>query len=119
MSTARRLRRKCSPSSSQAPDDHLNESKYVGVSLEGIYRVLSPYIHPIGLALYLEPTVGPGLRELESRLILQKNFLDDTLVIAVNLTVAQELRQLAGDPDAEAAKRRADTGIARRTCTSD
>ena len=30
------------------PDEHFSASKFVGVSLEGIYLILSPYIHPIG-----------------------------------------------------------------------
>ena len=55
---------------------------------------------PVGLAVYFEPTIGPQTRELESRLILQKNFLDDQLVFAFNATVAQEWRYLHGDPSA-------------------
>jgi hypothetical protein len=79
------------------PNGRFSDFKFVGVAVEGIYRLLSPYIHPIGLAFYLEPTFGPGFAELESRVILQKNFLDDRLVIAFNITVAQELRELKGD----------------------
>lgn len=80
------------------PDGHLNTVKFTGFAVEGVYRVLSPYIDPVGLAILVEPTVGPSLRELETRLILQKNFLDDRLVIAFNATIAQELRSLPGDP---------------------
>ncbi len=71
-----------------------------GVSVEAIYRFLSPYTSPIGAAVYLEPTIGPNTRELETRLILQKNFHDDRLVIAFNTTIAQELRRVPGDPAA-------------------
>lgn len=76
------------------PDDHFNAMRFVGVSLEGIYRVLSPYTDPVGLAFLLEPTIGPNFKELEARIILQKNFLDDRLVTAANLTWAPELRHL-------------------------
>jgi hypothetical protein len=69
--------------------------------VEGIYRFLSPYTSPIGMALYVEPTIGPNLRELETRLIVQRNFHDDRLVIAGNITLAQELRRLPGDPSAD------------------
>ena len=65
------------------PNDHFNESRFVGVSGEAIYRILSPYTDPIGLAVYTEPTVGRNFFELENKLILQKNFLDDLLVARV------------------------------------
>ncbi|MGE5220635.1 MAG: hypothetical protein ACM3SP_26810 [Chloroflexota bacterium] len=81
------------------PDEHWHKGRFVGVSLEGIYRILSPYIHPIGLAYYLEPTFGKGVFEVENRIILQKNFLDDRLVIASNLTLNLEGRKLPGDPE--------------------
>jgi hypothetical protein len=80
------------------PDDHLKTVQFTGFAVEGIWRILSPYTDPVGLAILIEPTVGPSLRELESRLILQKNFLDDRLVFAFNATIAQELRSLPGDP---------------------
>ncbi len=76
------------------PDDHFNASRFVGVSGELIYRILSPYTDAFGLALYTEPTVGQNFRELENRIILQKNFLDDLLVLAANFTYAPEYRYL-------------------------
>jgi hypothetical protein len=79
---------------SVGPDDHFNKSRFVGVSGELIYRILSPYTDAFGLALYTEPTAGPYFRELENRIILQKNFLDDLLVLAVNFTYAPEYRYL-------------------------
>jgi hypothetical protein len=53
--------------------------------------------------LYFEPTIGPRMRELETRLILQKNFVDDRLVFAFNATLAYEWRRLHGDPEADPA----------------
>jgi len=72
------------------PEDRLNTTRFTGFSLEGIYRVLSPYTDPIGLAVYLRPTVGPSLGELESRLIAQKNFLDDRFVSALNIGLIED-----------------------------
>jgi hypothetical protein len=76
------------------PDEHLNTTRFTGVSLEGIYRILSPYIDPVGLAVYVRPTIGPRFRELESRLILQENFLDDRLVFAFNAGVVEDWRSI-------------------------
>lgn len=83
------------------PDRPFNKARFQSVSLEGIYRILSPYTDPVGLAVYAEPSIGPRTRELEMRLILQKNFLDDTLVLAFNLTYALEKRYLPGEFGAE------------------
>lgn len=58
-----------------------------GVSAEFIYRVLNVYFDPIGLALYAEPSIGNGTREFEVRALLQKNFLNDALRIAININL--------------------------------
>jgi len=52
--------------------------------------VRNPLVDPIGLALYVEPTWGPRNKELEFKLILQKNFLDDRLIWATNFVTALE-----------------------------
>jgi hypothetical protein len=82
---------------SVGPDDHFNKTRYVGASGELIYRILSPYTDPIGLAIYTEPTIGPNFREVENRIILQKNFFDDLLVLTFNITYAPEFRYLLND----------------------
>jgi hypothetical protein len=74
------------------PDEHYTKTRFVGVAAEQILRVLSPYTDPVGLALYLEPVIGNRFIELESKLILQKNFFDDTLTLAFNFTWAPEFR---------------------------
>ncbi|HLH31678.1 MAG TPA: hypothetical protein VKY31_10785 [Terriglobia bacterium] len=79
------------------PDDHYGRTRFIGVSGEGIYRLLSPYTHRVGVALYVEPTIGPGFIEPEGRLILQKNFRDDRLVLGFNFTYAPEYRRLQPD----------------------
>lgn len=61
-----------------------------GVSLEGIWRLTNPVISPVGVGLYGELTTGPVKDEIETRLLLQSNFLDDRLVLASNLNFAFE-----------------------------
>jgi Family of unknown function (DUF6662) len=69
--------------------------RFDGVKQAFKYNVLSTYKDPIGLSLYLEPGYSryhkvTGERvdefELETKLILQKNFLEDTLIWALNVT---------------------------------
>ena len=74
-----------------------------GWSTEFVYRLLSPYKDPIGLALYVEPSFGKFTNELETKVILQKNFLDDRLVLGYNLTVSPEWEKKSGDPTANPA----------------
>jgi hypothetical protein len=81
------------------PDLPFNQSRFIGVSGEAIYRILSPYTDAIGLAVYVEPTIGPNFVEWENRIILQKNFFDDLLTVAFNFTYAPEFRNLlSNDP---------------------
>ena len=78
-----------------------------GFSTEFIYRVLSPFSDPIGLALYFEPEVQfhdihNGLEydfsfSNEFKIILQKNFFDDQLVIAYNMTAEIEFIRYQGE----------------------
>lgn len=74
-----------------------NKTRYDGVSLEAIYRLTNPVTSPIGVGLYLEPTLGPTKNELEARLLLQSNFLDDKLVVAANLIAATEKQKWITD----------------------
>lgn len=70
----------------------IHDSKYVGTTVEGIYRVLSPYQDIVGLAVLVEPTYNESLHQIDSRIILQKNFFDDRLVLAGNVQwTAQEM----------------------------
>ncbi len=66
------------------PNQSFNKYKFETVSFEGIYRVLSPYKDPFGLALYWEPAVGPDKYEIEPKLLFQKNFFEDRLIVAIN-----------------------------------
>lgn len=77
------------------------------VSAEFLYRAMSPYTDGIGLAFALEPEFAfhdlhNGLEYqntfgIEFRTILQKNFLDDRLVIAYNLVLEMEAIRFKGD----------------------
>jgi len=78
-----------------------------GVSLEFIYRVLSPVSDPIGLAFYFEPGVmfndrHNGLAydktfETEYKILLQKNFFEDQLIIAYNFVLETEFIRFKGE----------------------
>lgn len=83
------------------PDARYKKTFFESISNEWIYRVLSPYKDPIGLALYIEPAYGENKRELEGKIILQKNFLEDRLVWAANFTVEFEKTRFHGDWEKE------------------
>lgn len=69
----------------QHPADTFHQTSFDGVSIEGIWRITNPVTSPIGVGLYLEPTIGNLKNAIESRLILQSNFLDDRLQLVGNL----------------------------------
>jgi opacity protein-like surface antigen len=77
------------------PGDPYAKTGIDGVSLEGIWRITNPVTSPIGVGLYLEPTIGKLKNALESRLIVQSNFLDDRLQLVGNLVY--EVEQLKFD----------------------
>jgi hypothetical protein len=79
------------------PDARYQRTFFESVSNEWIYRLLSPYKDPIGLALYVEPSLGPDKHELEAKLILQKNFFDDRLIWAANFSAAAEKERFHGE----------------------
>jgi hypothetical protein len=74
------------------PDEHYRKSAYISTDVEVIYRLVSPYTHFLGVGLYSEARAGRDFFETENRLLLQKNFRDDRLVLAMNFTYAPELR---------------------------
>ena len=69
-----------------------------GVSVEGIWRITNPVTSPIGVGLYLEPTIGHLKNALETRLILQSNFLDDRLQLVGNLVYEVEKLKFDEEP---------------------
>ncbi len=68
-----------------------------GGSLEAIYRITNPVTSPVGVGLYFEPTLGKNKNELEARLLLQSNFIDDKLILAGNVVVANEQLKFVGN----------------------
>ncbi|MGM9480354.1 DUF6662 family protein [Roseateles sp. NT4] len=72
------------------PASRYKKSGHESVSIESVYQLLSPYKDGIGLAGYVEYTHGPRVRELELKAIVQKNFMEDRLVLAGNLAVELE-----------------------------
>jgi uncharacterized protein DUF6662 len=81
-----------------------------GLSIELKYQVLSPYKCPLGLSLYIEPELAArnplsgsdtAERALESKLILQKNLMDDRLVLASNIVFEPEWERQNGDRSKE------------------
>jgi hypothetical protein len=90
------------------PENHNPSQPYSGqdrdgVSVEFIYRILSPYKDPIGFGVYLEPRWGrDGFRELEGKLLFQKNFLDDRLIWGANITLSPEWEPKTGNPSCTA-----------------
>jgi hypothetical protein len=77
-----------------------NRFYFQGVAAEFIYRVLSPISDPIGLAFYVEPEISfydihNGDKEYNSfsneyRVMVQKNLMEDTLIIVYNLVLETE-----------------------------
>ncbi|MBC7756260.1 MAG: hypothetical protein H7Z20_06405 [Bdellovibrio sp.] len=85
------------------PDN--NRSGLTGVKASLKWNLLSTYKDPIGLSLYIEPGYSNRFKisgekqdeySLEAKLIVQKNFLDDTLLWATNLSVEAERRKIKG-----------------------
>lgn len=85
---------------------------FQGVSTELKYRLKSPYLDGYGFAFYVEPgysridKIGGEVEEeieLELKAIFQKNFMDDTVVWAVNYTlepewvIGEEVEEHAGE----------------------
>ena len=72
------------------PLGRFTRARVDSVSLEAIYQFLNPLTDPIGLAFYVEPTIGPDIEEIEFKLLAQKNFFDDRLILALNVVTAFE-----------------------------
>ena len=73
-----------------AGNDHYQRTRIDGFSVEGIWRLSNPVLDPVGVGLYLEGTTGQVKDEIEARLLLQSNFMDDRLVLASNIHFATE-----------------------------
>ena len=72
------------------PASRYKKSAFESVSVESVYQLLNPVKDDIGLAAYVEYTHGPRTRELELKAIVQKNLMEDRLVLAGNLAMEFE-----------------------------
>jgi opacity protein-like surface antigen len=70
--------------------------RFKSVSFESIVRLMNPYTDGFGLGLYFEPAIGPYGYELEWKLLLQKNLIDDRLVLAANVVFETEQEWFSG-----------------------
>ena len=55
------------------------------VRAEVIYQAMNVYFDPLGLGLLVSPSVGRNSRNVEAKLLLQKNFFNDRLRTAINI----------------------------------
>lgn len=83
------------PAATSGSTDAFSQRGIDGFSLEAIYRITNPLTSPVGVGIYIEPTYGKLENELETRLILQSNFLDDRLIVAINLLSELEREKYA------------------------
>ncbi len=69
----------------RVPGGPASSADFIGSKAEIIYRFLNPASDPIGLAVYFEPSINPAERGLETKILVQKNFLDQRLRTVINL----------------------------------
>jgi hypothetical protein len=75
----------------------------VGVSGELIWRLLDSDFDPFGFALYVEPSWNTDEREVESKILLQKNFLNDALRCALNINFEDDWERQSNGWDRDSA----------------
>lgn len=87
-----------------------NHAVFSGTKVSFKYAIRSPYKDGYGLAVYVEPEYAsvdqvPGDRineyGLETKLIFQKNYLEDTLIYIANVTIEPELAHEHGETNHE------------------
>jgi len=78
------------PKGPGAPDSLEDTTRFTGFSAEAIYQILNPFTDPFGFAVYLEPAIGAGERAVEGKLLFQKNFMEDRLILAANVNLELE-----------------------------
>lgn len=78
------------------PSSKYVESDFESISVESIFQFKSPYQDGYGLAAYTEVTYGSKTKELELKLLYQKNLMDDDLILATNAVLEFENEKWAG-----------------------
>jgi len=103
--------------------ENINQFRFDGVSAEAKYQILSPYKDDFGLGLYAELTYGqidkisgePNNEwEFETKLLLQKNFMEDQLIWAGNVILEFAREHEAGEEAELEAKVSLVTGLSYR-----
>jgi hypothetical protein len=66
---------------------------HAGLAVDGIggeinYQAMNVYFDPIGLGFLVSPRIGRNSRDVEAKVLLQKNFLNDRLRAVLNLGAA-------------------------------
>jgi opacity protein-like surface antigen len=69
------------------PGRAFSRTRFDGVTAELVWRLVSPYLSPVGVAVLVETTIGHEERSSRARAIVQKNLRDDTVILAANLVV--------------------------------
>ncbi|HEX6828952.1 MAG TPA: DUF6662 family protein [Burkholderiales bacterium] len=86
--------------------DNIDQFRFDGASAEAKYQILSPYKDDFGLGLYGELTYGQIDKisgesnrewEFETKLLLQKNFMEDQLIWAGNVILEVAREHAAGE----------------------
>jgi hypothetical protein len=94
------------------PFGPLETANAFGVSGEAILRLLNPYFDPIGFALYLEPAWSAKEHSIETKLLFQKNFFNDTLRTALNVNFEDTWSKVRHGPYEKASALEFDLGAA-------
>ena len=79
--------------------ERYRRGRFGGATAEVIWRLASPYLAPVGVAVLADATRGPAESTARVRGIVQKNFRDDTVIVAANLS-AETGRRPASAPSA-------------------
>ena len=66
------------------PSSKYAKTDFESISVESINQLKSPYKDGYGLASYVEVTYGDKTKELELKVLYQKNLLEDDLILAAN-----------------------------------
>lgn len=78
------------------PSGPFDKARFDSVAMENVIRLMNPYTDGFGLGIYIEPAIGPHSQELEFKVLGQKNFLDDRLVLAANIATESEHESFYG-----------------------
>lgn len=65
-------------------DSPASSFRFIDAGGEIIYRPLNVYFDPLGLAVLVSGSAGPDVRDVEVKLLAQKNFINDRLRLVVN-----------------------------------